>query len=425
MTVSRRTFLRSTTAAGAALGGGVLFATATNFSSSSMAVDALVEKSGQKIPVSDNGFLSVVLPQRHALGERTPAKVHFDMDNGQVYTVDVATPDEGRDDRPDTNVSTMIEVPQGARFARLEGGEKLNFHEYAPTDKPTVGVTPYAATKNQPDLLQLSSQFTQQDLVGSLILGGIVAAAVSGLARGLQNVPNLPHIPSLPNIPGLPPLPQIPGVPGGVSNVINGLNVVSRTGWGANEGLMGWTPNFKPAQMITVHHTAMRTDHNTDFASQVRGIYDYHARQLGWGDIGYHLLIAPNGTVFQGRATGDGTQAVFSRGSTLGVGRPQVVTAGHTYNVNDGNVGVCLLGDFTNTVPTAAAVNSLVRVLGHLCRGMGIDPRGGVRYVNSRSGLSINRRAIVGHRDWGDVSTSTACPGNSFYPQLESIRRRV
>lgn len=424
MTVNRRAFLRSTTTVGAALGGAALFSTATNFRTTSHAVDApgvlgsaeTVETlhqtglaPGQRAPLSStDGFLSVNLPEARPLGEPTPATVTFEMAGGEQRTVNVAMPDEGRDDQPTTNVSEMIEVPEGAEAVVMDGGDQLNLHAYAATDKPTVGVTPYAA--GNAELAELSSNITEEDVVGSLILGGVVAATVAGLSNA---------------IPGLPSLPTIPGVPGGVSNVIDGLNVVSRTGWGANEGLMGWTPGFSTAQMITVHHTAMRTSHNTDYASQVRGIYDYHARQLGWGDIGYHLLIAPNGTVFQGRATGDPTQAVFSRGSTLGIGRPQVVTGGHVYNANDGNVGVCLMGDFTNEAPTGAAIDSLVRVLGHLCRGLGIDPRGHVRYVNHQSGLNVGRRSIVGHRDWGDVSSATACPGNRFYPQLDSVRGRI
>ena len=66
-----------------------------------------------------------------------------------------------------------------------------------------------------------------------------------------------------------------------------------------------------------------------------------------------------------------------------------------------------------------------MRVLKHLCRGMGLDPRSHVRYYNDQSRVSVNRAAISGHRDWSDVSPATSCPGNAFYPELNSIRERV
>ncbi len=190
-----------------------------------------------------------------------------------------------------------------------------------------AGIAPYAAPINLPSNpaeLQSSLETGAAGVAGSLALAGTIAGilASSGLA-----------------VPGLP----APGAPaGGGANVIDGLRVVSRREWGANEALMGWTPRFTRAQLITVHHTAMATTANGDYAANVRSIYGFHASSAnggrGWGDIGYHLLIAPDGTVFQGRSTGMEGQAVFQPGS-LG-GTPMSVTAGHVYNANNGNIGV-------------------------------------------------------------------------------------
>lgn len=211
------------------------------------------------------------------------------------------------------------------------------------------------------------------------------------------------------------------------ANVIDGLRVISRAEWGANESLATWTPRFTRAQVITVHHTAWNTSNITDYTAHMRSLYAFHASALnggrGWGDIGYHLLIAPDGRVYQGRSTGSSTQAVFQPGSLEGT--PRSATAGHVFNANDGNIGVCLMGDFTNSKPTAAAQEALTQVVRHLCRGLGLDPEGSVQYSNELAGIRISKPAVTGHRDWDDVSGATGCPGDLAYPVLAAIRKNA
>lgn len=208
------------------------------------------------------------------------------------------------------------------------------------------------------------------------------------------------------------------------AHVIDGLHVISRTEWGANEALATWTPRFTRAQLITVHHTAWNTANITDYTAHMRSLYAFHAASMnggqGWGDIGYHLLIDPNGRVYQGRSTGSSTQAVFQPGSLNGT--PRSVTAGHVFNANDGNIGVCLMGDFSHSQPTDAAQQALTKVIRHLCRGLGLDPQGSVQYSNELAGIRISKPTVTGHRDWDDVSGATGCPGDLAYPLLQSVR---
>jgi hypothetical protein len=98
-----------------------------------------------------------------------------------------------------------------------------------------------------------------------------------------------------------------------------------------------------------------------------------------------------------------------------------VSTGAHAITFNTGNVGVCLLGDFTNRQPTAAALNSLAIVLGGLARLGGLDPRGTVNYANPVNGMTRTVPSVSGHRDWA----ATQCPGNTFYPQLPALRDNV
>jgi len=195
-----------------------------------------------------------------------------------------------------------------------------------------------------------------------------------------------------------------------------GVPVVPRSAWGADDNASGgWAPQFFRPQCITIHHTAMAC--GPDRVGNLRSIFNYHANVLGWGDIGYHLVIDPDGVVYQGRRTALPDQPVFRVPPVLGVA-PSVVTGGHTLNVNNGNVGISLLGDFTYGPPTPAAVGACIDLVRALSNAMGVHPTAGVSYVNPEFGGPVPQRFVSGHRDWG----GTSCPGNAFYPQLDFIR---
>lgn len=205
----------------------------------------------------------------------------------------------------------------------------------------------------------------------------------------------------------------------------------TRAEWGADEHLMTWTPDFHPAQVMTVHHTAT-SNGDTDPEATVRAIYEYHAVDNGWGDIGYHYLVDQYGVVYEGRYSGTtstpcemgGTGADFAHEDATA--DADMVTAAHTGGNNSGNVGVALLGDFTyhprhvNT-PTDAALGSLTDVLAEFSHRHGIDPEAAVTYVNPVTFESRTVDAISGHRDWA----STECPGDNLYALLPDLRNDV
>ena len=201
--------------------------------------------------------------------------------------------------------------------------------------------------------------------------------------------------------------------------------VRTRAGWGADESLRFdedgddlWPAEFHRVQALTVHHTAMAT--TDDHAADVRAVYRLHAAEQAWGDIGYHLLIDPDGVVYEGRHSGEDGIPVFS-GVPL-PGHARSVTAGHAAGFNHANIGVCLLGDFTHEVPTRAAQDSLVMVLRVLCALTGVDPSREIEYVNPDTGAVTPQEAVARHRDW----LETECPGNAFADVFDSaIRERV
>lgn len=195
-----------------------------------------------------------------------------------------------------------------------------------------------------------------------------------------------------------------------------GLPVIPRAAWGAGD-VSGnrWSPTYFPAQSITIHHTAGAV--GADRAATVRATYNYHANTLGWGDIGYHLIIDPEGRIYQGRGGTPLGTPVFQVPPVAGIA-PPVVTGGHVGGFNNGNIGISLLGDFTWSPPTAAAVGATIDCVRALCNATGINPRGGITYRNPQGGATRPMPAVSGHRDWG----GTACPGNAFYPQMQFIR---
>ncbi|NEA31366.1 peptidoglycan recognition family protein [Streptomyces sp. SID13031] len=208
------------------------------------------------------------------------------------------------------------------------------------------------------------------------------------------------------------------------SRQLRGFRFVSRAGWGADEELR-FAPDgseifpqaYFGVQTLTVHHT-VTANLDPDPPSTVRAIYFFHTVSQDFGDIGYHLLIDQNGTVYEGRYSGPDPVPIFH--GRLGDG-PRMCNGAHVGGFNAGNVGVSLLGDFTDSLPTPAARASLVRVLAALAGSTGVDPLGQVNYVNPISGATRTVPAIAGHRNW----SATACPGDSFYPHLPEVRTDV
>jgi hypothetical protein len=220
-------------------------------------------------------------------------------------------------------------------------------------------------------------------------------------------------------VPGSPDLSRVP-VP----------VYLSRPGWGADEshrfrpdGTLIAPPVFVPVQTLTVHHTGFDDD-QPDPAATIRAIYFDQAVNKDWGDVGYHLFVDDAGRVYEGTFSDPDPVPVF--GPDLGAdGRPQMVNGAHVGGFNAGNIGVVLIGDFTNRMPTEAARRSLTVVLALLSAVCRLDPVGTTRYVNPISGAAAELDTISGHRDWhaaNPAAGATECPGNTFYPTLPRIR---
>ncbi|MFF5991312.1 N-acetylmuramoyl-L-alanine amidase [Prauserella flavalba] len=197
--------------------------------------------------------------------------------------------------------------------------------------------------------------------------------------------------------------------------------VINRAAWGADETIrtncfaqqgigVEYSPTVKAA---TIHHTAGTNDYTAaDSARIVRGIYAYHAQDLGWCDIGYNVLVDKYGQIFEGRFGG--------------LDKP--VWGAHAGGFNKFTVGMSMLGTFTDVAPTPEQLESVSRFLAwKLARGYR-DPNGTVTLVSGGGGTArypegteVELPTIYGHRDVG----YTECPGELGYQQLPAVRQRV
>ncbi|MFI7413033.1 peptidoglycan recognition protein [Streptomyces sp. NPDC049627] len=191
--------------------------------------------------------------------------------------------------------------------------------------------------------------------------------------------------------------------------------VTSRAGWGADESMSPDPSEYNAdVKAVFVHHTDGANDYScADSASIVRGIYAYHTQVNGWNDIGYNFLVDKCGTVFEGRKGG--------------IDLP--VLGAHTYGWNRESAGIAVLGEYTSTSATNAALTSVARVAAWKLGQYGADPAGTVQLTagatqknyfatSFTAGSKYTFNRISGHRD----GYNTQCPGSSLYAQLPAIR---
>jgi len=193
--------------------------------------------------------------------------------------------------------------------------------------------------------------------------------------------------------------------------------VIPRAGWGCDESLMTWPPEFYTIQKLICHHTATQ-NRDPDPAATIRSIYYYHAVTQAWGDIGYNFLVDEAGRIYEGRYSRPYPAGTYPTGENA---TGQGVTGAHAYQFNSGTVGIALLGTLTNQDTTAAGRNGIEQMLAWKASMQGIDPKGSNRYTNPVSGASTTFANIAGHRD----VNATECPGGAFYQNLPIVRSDV
>ncbi len=155
--------------------------------------------------------------------------------------------------------------------------------------------------------------------------------------------------------------------------------IVSRADWAAN------TPRpFKhhvPVRM-TVHHEGTKLTESDNAADKIRRIQVWGmGPDRNWTDIPYHFLIAPDGTIYEGR---------------------DVFTVGETNTEYDptGHLLICCLGNLQEQQVPEKQLASLVNL---------------VAYCSEKYNIPLETLAT--HRDY---SQQTSCPGKYLYKYFQN-----
>lgn len=206
-----------------------------------------------------------------------------------------------------------------------------------------------------------------------------------------------------------------PGAPGspatGARNVAEGLDVIPRAAWGDDLPPTG-PLRSEDVRFLLVHHTAS-TFLLDDPRRVIRSVYAFHTGpQKRWPDVAYNFFVAPDGSVWEGRA-GSLDEAVEADATGGNQGFAQLV---------------CLIGDHSLTPPSTVAQDALVRTLAWLAdrHRLGVHRGATARFVSRGSnrypaGTPVATPVISPHR----AVTFTACPGDAAVALLPTWRRRV
>lgn len=193
--------------------------------------------------------------------------------------------------------------------------------------------------------------------------------------------------------------------------VADDLHIHLRSDWGADLPPKG---PLRPedVRFLLVHHTASTSFNDTPRVA-IRGVYAFHTGpQKRWPDVAYNFFVAPDGSVWEGRAGSlDGPVEASATGGNQGYSQL-----------------VCLLGNHVAVPPTAAAQASLVRLLAWLAGRyeLGVHRGAEATFVSRGSnkfpaGRTITTPIISPHR----AVTFTLCPGDAAIALLPEWRRRV
>lgn len=155
---------------------------------------------------------------------------------------------------------------------------------------------------------------------------------------------------------------------------------------------------------IVIHHTATTdealvastgTTKRQNYKQIVNNIYRYHALTRGWGDVGYHYIIDPDGRVYEGRY-----------GEAVGA---------HAAGSNTGSLGIAVIGNYEDNQVPKKVIDSIVKLSSNKTKKFKIKADGKSSFRGEKS------HNILGHRD----VSATTCPGSKLYKAIPKIRKLV
>lgn len=145
---------------------------------------------------------------------------------------------------------------------------------------------------------------------------------------------------------------------------------------------------YRPWKYIVIHHSSTRAGNASEF--------DKSHRARGFDGLGYHFVIT------NGRGGTDGAVQPGRRWRIQKWGAHTGRTPRNEYN-NYG-IGICLVGQFCETLPTRKQLASLESLTKYLCGRFNIAPS-----------------CVIGHRD--APGAETKCPGDKLHQYIHTVLR--
>lgn len=247
--------------------------------------------------------------------------------------------------------------------------DDCDMHEYPPHDEA------------QSPVFSRRTVLSGGVFVGLAALSGCGPRMTASRPSALVNTtPVVPYIP--------PPLPTPVQSPAATPNAIA---VMPRNAWTRTGPAMSRLNPMNGVNRITVHHEGVDVFTATargTVASRLENIRRAHVSRTSksgekWADIGYHYIIDPSGTVWEGRST-----------------RYQ---GAHVQDENERNLGIMMLGNFEKQAPSAASLLTLDLFVAQQMRRFGVP-----------------RSRVFTHRELGP----TSCPGRSLQSYMIQTRGR-
>lgn len=150
-------------------------------------------------------------------------------------------------------------------------------------------------------------------------------------------------------------------------------------------GNIWYVKGNRPWKYIVIHHSATPDGNSQKFL-------EMHLAR-GWDEMGYHFVIT------NGAGGPDGNVEIGTRWKKQKWGAHTGQTPGNEYN-NFG-IGICLVGNFDETMPTPQQLRSLEELVSFLNKAYNIDTDN-----------------IIAHRDAPNANTK--CCGDNLYGYIHS-----
>lgn len=161
----------------------------------------------------------------------------------------------------------------------------------------------------------------------------------------------------------------------------NGYTLVKRSAW-TDLPIKGNNNPMGTVTRITVHHTGEHGNWaDLPDVEIIQRIEKYHRTEKEWAAIGYHFLVGKDGRIYEGR--------------------PAKYQGAHVSTQNENNLGISVIGDFMENLPSDRQLSALKIFLD-----------------DKRREYGVGKGRVYGHRDLH----ASLCPGNALYAWVKRYK---